>query len=85
MKCDANKLFVATAVTFAVFWVVCAIFVTLLPGGMMGLSGHMVHMDLGGLGWSMTMTGFFVGLVAWSLLAGGIVWVMASLYNRLVG
>ena len=31
----------------------------------------------------MTITGFFFGLIAWSVLAAGVVWLVASLYNRL--
>jgi hypothetical protein len=43
----------------------------------------MVHMDLQDFSWSMTATGYFVGLIGWSVLAAGIVWLIASLYNRL--
>lgn len=83
MKIDANKLFVATAITFAVSWIICAIFVGLLPVGMMTMTGHMVHMNLGSLSWSMTFTGFITGLIAWSLLPGAIAWCIATIYNRL--
>ena len=83
MRLDASKLFLSTLIVFAVIWTACAAFVSFLPVGMMRMSGHMVHMDLQGFSWSMTATGFFVGLIAWSVLAAGIVWLVASLYNRL--
>lgn len=51
---------------------------------MMGMSGHMLHADLGSLNWNLHWTGFFVGLVAWSVLAGVIVWAVAAVYNALI-
>jgi hypothetical protein len=50
---------------------------------MMTLTGHMVHANLDAMSWSMTTTGFFVGLFAWSLMAGFIAWLIASIYNKL--
>ena len=83
MKLDTSKLFLATLVTFAAIWVLCTILVVLMPFGMMSLSGHMTHMDLQAMSWTMTTTGFFVGLVSWSVVPAAIVWAIASLYNRL--
>jgi hypothetical protein len=84
MKLDALKLGYATAIVFAVVWVICSLLVVALPGGMMQMSGHMIHADLGGAGWTLHWTGFFVGLVAWSVLPGALVWAIAAVYNRLV-
>jgi hypothetical protein len=44
----------------------------------------MIHADLGGAGWTLHWTGFFVGLVAWSVLPGALVWAIAAVYNRLI-
>ena len=85
MKINALKLGVATAIVFAVVWVICSLLVVAIPGTMMQMSGHMLHADLSGLGWSMHWTGFFFGLVWWSLLPGLLVWAIAALYNRLSG
>jgi len=85
MKLNAVKLGVATAIVFAVVWVICSILVVLIPGGMMQMSGHMLHADLGGHGWSMHWIGFFVGLILWSVLPALLVWAIAALYNRLIG
>ncbi|MBC8242326.1 MAG: hypothetical protein ISR50_16575 [Alphaproteobacteria bacterium] len=84
MKLDAVKLGVATAIVFAVIWVICSILVVLIPGPMMQMSGHMVHADLSNQGWSMHWTGFFTGLILWSAIAALLVWAIAQLYNRLV-
>ncbi|HSR54943.1 MAG TPA: DUF5676 family membrane protein [Alphaproteobacteria bacterium] len=83
MKLDAVKLGIATAIIFAIVWVICSLLVVFAPGPMMQMSGHMLHADLGGLNWTMHWTGFLVGLVAWSLIAGVIVWAVAAMYNRL--
>lgn len=84
MKLDAVKLGVATAIVFAVIWVVCSLLVILMPGPMMQMSGHMLHADLGSQGWSMHWTGFFTGLVLWALLPALLVWAIAALYGRLI-
>lgn len=85
MKLDALKLGYATGIVFAAIWVVCSILVIVVPGAMMQMSGHMIHAELSGVTWSMHWTGFFVGLVLWSLLSALLVWAVAEVYNRLVG
>ena len=85
MKIDAVKLGLATAIIFALIWVICSVLVVSIPGAMMQVSGHMLHADLSGFGWSMHWGGFFFGLVLWSVLVGLIVWAVAGLYNRLTG
>ncbi len=84
MKLDAIKLGLATAIIAGVAWVICTLFVIMIPGGMMQMSGDMVHTNLSGMGWSMHWAGFFVGLVAWSLFSGLFVWAIAATYNRLL-
>lgn len=85
MKIDAMKLAFATAIVFAVVWVICSLFVFSMPGAMMQMSGHMVHADFGRMGWQLNFAGFFYGLFAWSLGAGIIAGAVAALYNRFVG
>ena len=85
MKLDALKLGYATGIVFAVVWVICSIFVVVLPGAMMRMGGDMIHAELSGMQWSMHWTGFFVGLVLWTLLSALLAWAVASVYNRLVG
>ena len=85
MKLDATKLGLATAIVFAVIWVICSALVVLLPGIMMQMSGHALHADLGGASWSMNWVGFIVGLVVWSVFGGALTWGIAAVYNRLIG
>ena len=84
MKLEAAKLGFATAIVFAIVWVVCSILVVVSPGVMMQMSGHMIHAELSSLNWAMHWTGFFVGLVAWSVLSGLLAWAVAAVYNRLI-
>jgi uncharacterized protein DUF5676 len=80
---NSTKLFVAAAIAAAIAWVICAAFVMFLPSPMLTLSGQMVHADFEGMAWSITATGLFVGLVAWSVLTGAFAWLIATIYNKL--
>ena len=84
MKVDAAKIGLSTGIVFGIVWIICSIFVVIVPAGMMQMSGMMIHGNLGNLGWTMNWAGFFVGLVAWSALAGVLVGATAALYNRLI-
>lgn len=85
MKLDANRLFVAVALAVALAWLVCTALVGVAPGGMMTLSGNMMHTNLQGMGmgWSMNPGGIIAGLFVWSLSAGALAWVTATIYNYL--
>lgn len=83
MKIDAYRLGMATAVVFAIIWVICSVLVIAIPGPMMQISGNMLHADLRGYGWTMHWGGFFSGLILWSVLPGLLVAAIAALYNRL--
>jgi hypothetical protein len=84
MRLDAVKLGFSTAIVFAIAWVICSILVVVSPGVMMQMSGHMIHANLSGLGWTMHWTSFLIGLVAWSVLSGVLAWAVAAVYNRLI-
>ncbi len=83
MKLDANRLFVAVAASVAVVWLICVVLVGVAPGGMMSMSGHMMHADFQGMSWSMSPYGIFAGLIGWSLSAGALAWLAATIYNFL--
>ena len=50
MKLDANKFTLASAISFTWLWIICSIIVVLLPGFMLGMSGHMLHWDFSSMG-----------------------------------
>ena len=84
MKLDAVKIGYATAIAFALVWLVCSLLVWGLPSMMLGMSGHMVHVDFSDMGWHMTPGGVVAGLFAWSIIAGIIAALIAQIYNKLV-
>ena len=83
MKLDARALGIAFAVATAVLWVICSLFVAILPGAMMAMSGHMVHANFGGMSWTMSIIGFLIGLVIWTGIAFVTGWLIGVLYNRM--
>ncbi len=83
MKLDANRLAISLGVATALLWIICSALVVFLPSPMMSITGHMVHADLQGADWSMTWTGFLVGLVSWTISAGAGGWLIGKIYNFL--
>lgn len=85
MTLNANKFGLAAALSVSIIWLVCSVLVWALPGMMMGMSEAMLHIDTVPMGWHLSILGVFFGLVAWSLTAGISAWLMALIYNKLLG
>lgn len=83
MKLDANRLFVAVTISVAIAWIICVALVGVAPGGMMSMTGYMMHSDFQGMSWSIHATGIVAGLFSWSLSAGALAWLAATIYNYL--
>lgn len=83
MTLNANKLFLATAVVFAILWIICSALVAVIPDMMLTATGYMVHVEFETFRWSLTGVGFAGGLVLWALVPGITVWLVAAAYNRL--
>ncbi|MEO8574338.1 MAG: DUF5676 family membrane protein [Pyrinomonadaceae bacterium] len=81
MKINASRFAFAGAITTAIVWVFCSLFVWTMPGPMMEVTGSMVHMDMSKFGWILSPMGFFLGLIVWSLFAGIFAWLLATIYN----
>ena len=84
MKLNASKFGLAAAYASAIAWVVCSLIIWLLPGMSMHVGGYMMHADFSGMHWQMHLTGFLVGLIIWSVVAGVFAWLLAAIYNRLL-
>ena len=84
MRLSPNKFAIACAGAFVILWVVCSATVYLLPDAMMYFTGHMMHADLSAMAWTLTGTGFVVGLVAWAFCAWITAWLIAIIYNKLL-
>lgn len=85
MKIDSIRLGVATAIGLAVIWILCIIFVWLLPATTMSIFADMMHgkaSDMG-MSWHLTFSGIFVGMLAWSICGGFTAWLIATIYNKL--
>ncbi|MBS9869649.1 DUF5676 family membrane protein [Vibrio alginolyticus] len=84
MPLNAVKFAIASSLSFSIVWIICSLLVLGMPEMMMATSGDMVHMNLSSLGWEMSFIGIFVGLVGWSLSAGVIAWLLATIYNKML-
>jgi hypothetical protein len=84
MKLNPNKFAVACTGAFIILWVICSTTVYFLPDAMMSFTGHMMHADLSSMAWTLTSTGFVVGLIAWAFCAWITAWLIAIIYNKLV-
>jgi hypothetical protein len=82
MKLEPGALAIASGATALILWAVCSLLVIALPGMMMNMTGDMMHADMGGMSWSMGVSGFIIGLVLWTLLAALTGWLIATIYNR---
>ncbi|NOX70727.1 MAG: hypothetical protein GXP15_16185 [Gammaproteobacteria bacterium] len=85
MKLDEKRLAFSLAGTTVVLWFVCSALVVLMPGMMGTLTGHMLHGNMEGFNWTMTWSGFFVGLVLWVVWAAAAGWLIARCYNCIGG
>lgn len=83
MKLQTTNFALACALAALILWIICSLFVMLIPMGMMSLSGHMMHGDFSTLQWQLGMHGFFFGLIAWTITAGVLGWLIAAIYNKL--
>ncbi|CAN5391455.1 hypothetical protein BH10ACI2_BH10ACI2_21840 [soil metagenome] len=81
MKINALNLGFASAIAIA--WVICYLFVWMIPGPAMNMTGQMMQMDMGQIGWVLSPMGFIWGLVAWSVVVGIFAGLLATIYNRL--
>ncbi|MFV1985075.1 MAG: DUF5676 family membrane protein [Thiohalomonadales bacterium] len=77
------KIGIAAAIATALIWIVCSIAVYLFPESSMLISGQMVHANLESIDWTLTWSGFFIGLISWVIFVGISVWLVAVIYGIL--
>lgn len=82
---NRNKFAVASGLCAGLLWVICSILVALFPHYMLLMTTHMIHVDITQMGWTLTWSGFLVGLAGWMILAGVAGALLAVIYNRMVG
>lgn len=64
VKLNPIALATASAVGIGLVWTICSLFVFAIPSIMSGMTGHMLHTHLESFTWTLTATGFLIGLVA---------------------
>lgn len=82
MKIHTYKLALTTGIAFSVLWVICSAFIALIPDLSMALTGIMFHANLSSMAWTITWSGFFIGLIAWAILGGTSAWLIGLFYNH---
>lgn len=55
------------------------------PGPTTAFAGYLIHTDLSDLSRSLTLGNFLGGLICWALGASLNFWLVAVIYNRLLG
>jgi len=83
MKINALNFGLAGAVAAAVLWIICSLFVWIVPGAMVNVTTNMMHTELARSGWTISLAGVVWGLIGWSLFAGVFGWLAATIYNLL--
>lgn len=79
-----KKFAAASALTAAILWIACSALVVAMPDSMWQMTGHMLHVEMTKINWSMNWLGFCVGLVAWAGLSGLAGLMLATVYNALL-
>ena len=82
MKLNPSALAMAGAAATAIIWTLCSLLVFVLPSMMSEMTGHMIHAHLESFTWMLTLTGYFIGLIAWSAWAAIAGWLIAIVYNK---
>ena len=83
MKVKPKALFLATGMVAAVSYVICAVAVAVAPDTTARFFSYVFHIDLTGLGRSISWGGFFGGILSFSVATAALVGLTAWTYNRL--
>ena len=83
MKLNIRAYAIAQTIAAAILFVVCSIFVGLLPETAVRLARYALHTDLSGIMRPFSVTGFIVGLLVVSIGWGLLSLIMATVYNSL--
>lgn len=85
MRLDARAFGFAAGTTAAALFILCAVAVAIAPGPTTAFAGYLIHTDLSGMSRSLTLGNFVGGLICWALGAALTFWLVAAIYNRLIG
>ena len=84
MRIETGKFAAAVGISAALLWIACSVIVWISPAMMMAMTGHMLHADLSGMSWELTLGGVLAGAASWTGLSAVLGGLIAGIYNRLV-
>lgn len=84
MKNRTLRVATAAAGATGILWALCSLIFLYQPEMMIRLTGHMLHADLSSISFSLSWTGFLVGLLGWMVTAAALALTSIGLYNLLV-
>lgn len=83
MKLDAINFGLACAAAFSLMWVILGLFMMAAPMHLMQIPGG-GQGEFSSMHQGMGVTGWFMGLILWTVLAGLTGWLTAFIYNKLL-
>lgn len=83
LRLGVRSLFLATAITTGIAYLVCVLFLIVAPQATMAFFSYVLHTNLSGIIRSVTWGSFIVGLLIWSVGTGFYAAFVARLYNKL--
>ncbi len=84
MKLEVGKIVSATMLAITLLWIICAMFVWLMPEAAALMTAAMFHLRLEPLQWHLTFGGVLLGLGSWLLATSLLTVLVATFYNRLI-
>ncbi|BAU15768.1 hypothetical protein LEP3755_63330 (plasmid) [Leptolyngbya sp. NIES-3755] len=84
LRINVRSLFLATAITTGIAYLVCILFLTAAPQATMAFFSYVLHANLSSITRSVTWGSFIVGLLVWSGGTGLYAALVARFYNKLL-
>jgi hypothetical protein len=85
MRINPRAFGIATGLTAAFLFLVCAVFVAVLPDATTAFFGTLIHADLSAVARPLSLSSFVIGLIVWTVGTGLTFGLAAAVYNRLIG
>jgi hypothetical protein len=79
---DARAFGLAAGTIAAVLTTICAAALVVAPETTTAVASTLIHLDLSGMSRTLTWSGYFSGLIGWTIGAGLVFWAAGALYNR---
>ena len=85
MQLNASSLGLGAAVTAAIVYTVCSLFVALFPAATSAAFSYVLHIDLTTMARPITWGSYCVGVVSITIAIGVMIALAAAFYNRFTG